>query len=178
VRRPSPRGPAAALLGLACPLIALLLVAAAAAASESTSAAAAEEGGTSMTLAPITPAKLAERMESGDAPLVIDVRSTREWYEGHIPGALHIPYRMLDKGIPLVPRDREVVVHCLGGGRASRAIPLFRNAGFPVLRRLEGDFSAWKRQGLPVETGEGTPSWEILGLPEPEKTKKARTKKE
>src|SRR5207237_10576400 len=41
-------------------------------------------------------AELHERLEAGDKSLiVIDVREDSEWKEGHIPGAIHIPFHEL-----------------------------------------------------------------------------------
>lgn len=37
------------------------------------------------------PADLAAARASGNAPLIIDVRSEASWDQGHIPGAVHVP---------------------------------------------------------------------------------------
>ena len=39
----------------------------------------------------IQPAELAERIDSGTAPLILDVRTPEEYAEEHIPGAINIP---------------------------------------------------------------------------------------
>jgi rhodanese-related sulfurtransferase len=40
----------------------------------------------------ITPQALATQLEGGHAPLVVDVRSQAEFNQGHVPGAMHIPF--------------------------------------------------------------------------------------
>ena len=39
----------------------------------------------------ISPVELNARRESGDAPVVIDVRTAEEYATGHIPNAVNIP---------------------------------------------------------------------------------------
>ena len=38
---------------------------------------------------PIAPSQLAERIQEGSAPLILDVRTPEEFAEGHVPGAVH-----------------------------------------------------------------------------------------
>ena len=68
--------------GRLAPLIALLLALLPAASCGSESG---REAG-------IAPEELAARVEAGQAPLVLDVRSREEFASGHVPGALNIPY--------------------------------------------------------------------------------------
>jgi rhodanese-related sulfurtransferase len=53
-------------------------------------------------------------------PTVLDVRQTREYDDGHIPGAVNIPLHELSKRIGEVPNG-EVWVHCASGYRSSIA---------------------------------------------------------
>ena len=41
---------------------------------------------------------LAHQIESGTAPVVLDVRSESEYVSGHVPGAIHIPFHVYLKG--------------------------------------------------------------------------------
>jgi len=47
-------------------------------------------------------------------------------------------------------RDREVVVYCRSGSRASQAIGVLGKAGFKRLLHLEGDFTRWSEEKRPV----------------------------
>jgi len=100
----------------------------------------------------ISPAELAGRMESGDAPLVLDVRTPEEFAAGHIPGARNIPHDQLATRLDEVAgqRDVEVVVHCQSGRRAGMAEEVLQEAGFRNLRDLEGHWQAWQQGGYPV----------------------------
>jgi rhodanese-related sulfurtransferase len=101
----------------------------------------------------IEPQALSERMESGDTELlVLDVRSTAEFDEGHIPGAINIPHDVLGERIAeLGPvGERDVVVYCRSGRRAEIALETLKGAGFNRLFHLEGDYLRWSEEGRSV----------------------------
>jgi len=103
--------------------------------------------------ATITAAELAARIEAGDAPVVLDVRSEGEFAGGHIPGAVNIPHDQLATRIDELPTDHAtpIVVHCERGGRAQAATETLQAAGFTQLIDLEGDMSGWREGDHPVE---------------------------
>ncbi|MDZ7773218.1 MAG: rhodanese-like domain-containing protein [Balneolaceae bacterium] len=63
---------------------------------------------------------------------VLDVRKATEYAEGHVPGALNIAYTRLADHLDELPRDRELLVHCRSGIRASYAVGLLAREGFRV----------------------------------------------
>ena len=101
----------------------------------------------------ISPAELADRINSGKAPLILDVRSTGEYANGHIPGAVNIPYRQLRDRLPelMAYREKEIVVHCQVGPRADIARSILSAAGFLQHRELEGHMRAWEAGNYPIE---------------------------
>jgi phage shock protein E len=44
----------------------------------------------------MTPEELAREVEEGNPPVIVDVRSPRQFSEGHLPGAINIPLSELD----------------------------------------------------------------------------------
>ena len=101
----------------------------------------------------IGPQALSERMESGDTELlVLDVRSTAEFDEGHIPGAINIPHDALSARLAeLGPAgERDVVVYCRSGRRSAIALEALKGAGFSRLFHLEGDYLRWSEEGRSV----------------------------
>jgi len=107
--------------------------------------------------ASISPAQLAARIDAGDAPLIVDVRTSAEYSAGHIPGAINVPVDELDARFDAlaVAPDEEIVVHCQSGRRASAAERALREAGYTHVVDLDGSMQAWKAAGLPVESGAG-----------------------
>jgi hydroxyacylglutathione hydrolase len=53
-----------------------------------------------------------------------------------------------------IPKDRPVVLHCLGGDRSSTAISALLAAGYSNVSNLTGGIKAWQEQGFPTEKGE------------------------
>jgi glyoxylase-like metal-dependent hydrolase (beta-lactamase superfamily II)/rhodanese-related sulfurtransferase len=101
----------------------------------------------------ITAGSLAEQLDSSEPPLVVDVRSSGEWDQGHIDGALNLPLSQLPDRLGELPTDRLVVVHCVGGYRSSIAASLLRREGLPRVADLVGGIGAWESAQLAVVTG-------------------------
>jgi rhodanese-related sulfurtransferase len=101
----------------------------------------------------IEPQALSERVDSGDTELlVLDVRSTAEFDEGHIPGAINIPYDAVGERIAeLGPAgERDIVVYCRSGRRSAIALETLKGAGFSRLFHLEGDYLRWSEESRSV----------------------------
>ena len=94
-----------------------------------------------------------QQIEVGTAPLILDVRTEREYQEGHVPGAILIPHTALTDRLDEIVqhKDHGVVVYCKAGTRASFASKLLTDAGFKNVRHLDGDMSGWIENQLPVE---------------------------
>jgi hydroxyacylglutathione hydrolase len=100
----------------------------------------------------IDPDALAERMDSPDGILVLDVRDPDEYAEGHIPGSTHIPYGQLIDRLGELPRDRTIVTVCSGGKRSGLAASLLQREGFAgVIHVGHGGVGTWRDRGRPVE---------------------------
>ena len=97
----------------------------------------------------ISPARLAEMLEAGDAQ-VIDVREDHEHDAGHIAGDRHIVLPSLTDEAGSLDKDRPVVVYCRSGSRAEVAADALQASGYQAYN-LEGGFSAWHEQDLPSE---------------------------
>ncbi len=102
----------------------------------------------------LTPSALLAKIDEGTAPLVVDVRTRREFAEGHIPGAINVPLASLLLSGANVPGDRgnDVVLYCGRGPRARMAAAVLRRAGFQRVSFLDGHITAWRKAGLREET--------------------------
>jgi len=101
----------------------------------------------------ITTQELADRIRSGSAPAILDVRSDGEFADGHIPGAIHIPHGDLSERMGELPiqHDGELVVYCKSGLRAGWAEKTLSDAGYTNVRDLKGQWKAWKADGYASE---------------------------
>ena len=98
---------------------------------------------------------LLARMSHGDnATVVLDVRTPKEFADGHVPGAINISHDQLEGRLSELDadRDRDVVVYCRSGHRAGIALDMLEKAGFKRLYHLEGDYMGWTAAQRPVET--------------------------
>ena len=100
----------------------------------------------------IAATELSARRASGDAPVVIDVRSAEEFAAGHIPGALNIPFDQVAKRISEVDAPHGVALYCMVGPRARKGESALLGAGYTSVLHLEGGLAAWQAAGLPVES--------------------------
>ncbi|HET7377076.1 MAG TPA: rhodanese-like domain-containing protein, partial [Anaerolineae bacterium] len=87
---------------------------------------------------------LHEEMQSGNSPILLDVRHAAEFEAGHIRGARHIengdlPYIDLD-----LPYDQPVAMHCRIHDRATAAYSILRRRGYKNLVLMDGGFNAWE----------------------------------
>jgi len=108
----------------------------------------------------LTPPELQRSLREPPVPLVIDVRSPREFASdpGHLPGSVNIPLERLNAWIeserPLhVAGGRAVVAVCRSDARAALAVRRLRRAGFRDARVLGGGVAGWADAGLPIERG-------------------------
>lgn len=56
-----------------------------------------------------------------EGAVLIDVRSSEEFDEGSVPGAINIPVDLLPDNIGKIPTDKPIIVFCKSGNRAGKA---------------------------------------------------------
>lgn len=95
----------------------------------------------------ISPDQLAQQIEAGTAPLIIDVRTEEEYLNGHVPGARLIPHDKIGNYTESLSshKDRPIVVYCRSDNRAQMAIDTLEKAGFKKVHLLKGSFQAWQQ---------------------------------
>ena len=100
-----------------------------------------------------SPTGLLDRINRGDAPVVIDVRSRGEFAAGHVPGAVNVPFTSVLVGSDgvRVPTSQALVVYCGHGPRAWLAGEVLRWRGYERVTYLRGHMAAWRRAGLREE---------------------------
>ncbi|MBF0214405.1 MAG: metalloregulator ArsR/SmtB family transcription factor [Magnetococcales bacterium] len=103
---------------------------------------------------PLPRETLLARMREGIVT-VLDVRPPEEYAAGHLPRAVNIPLRELERRLHELPPGREVVAYCRGAWcvLSFEAVATLRQQGFDA-RRLEEGFPEWQLAALPVEEGE------------------------
>lgn len=135
-----------------------------------------------MAIKEITPPQARDVLTKDASAVYIDVRTPREFENGHPVGAVNIPVAFPDPARGMVlnpdfvsvveknfPKDAKLVLGCQAGGRSARAASLLAEAGYQDLTNMLGGFggmrdqtgrvitAGWEESGLPVskENGEG-----------------------
>ncbi|HAT31766.1 MAG TPA: sulfurtransferase [Janthinobacterium sp.] len=83
---------------------------------------------------------------------VLDVRDAKEYANGHLRDAKHIPLAELAQRIAELDKlkARTIVVVCHKGARSASAVKQLAKAGFTDVISLDGGVAAWQSAGLPV----------------------------
>jgi membrane protein DedA with SNARE-associated domain/rhodanese-related sulfurtransferase len=106
-------------------------------------------------MARISVTELYELIQSGAAPVIVDVRSptARALEPRWIPGALHVPVQAVALHVRELPRDRDIILYCTCPNEASaaRVAQMLMNNGLKRVRPLHGGLDAWIAAGYAVE---------------------------
>lgn len=86
------------------------------------------------------------------APLVLDVRTTEEWSQGHLPWAHHVDRGFLELRIEALAPDREqpILCYCASGTRSLLAADALRQIGYRNVASLTGGILAWRQAGYEI----------------------------
>ena len=83
------------------------------------------------------------KLERGDQPFLLDVRTPEEYGPWHIDGTVNVPIQNVLAGrVADVPRDREIITICSHGNRSATAAQALGGAGYRVTS-LHGGMAAW-----------------------------------
>ena len=102
----------------------------------------------------------AAELQRLDSAILIDLRDVRELQKmGVVPRAFHAPRGMLefwaDPDSPyhktVFRTDRKLVLFCASGLRSALAARTLQDMGMQNVLDMEGGFTEWKMQDLPVD---------------------------
>ena len=79
-------------------------------------------------------------MDSGEEHIILDTREQDEFDEGHIPGAILIPYTQIEnKAEKMLPdKDKLILVYCRSGRRSKIAAESLVKLGYTNVREFGG----------------------------------------
>lgn len=80
-----------------------------------------------------------QKMKNIPGAVLLDVRTKDEYANAHIPNSWNIPLNELQTVVSKIPeKSTPLFVHCLSGGRSSRAVQFLRNSGYTDVTDLGG----------------------------------------
>jgi rhodanese-related sulfurtransferase len=99
----------------------------------------------------LSPQQVTQKVNNEDAK-VIDIRAKDEFNKGHLPNAINIPARDVQKRIgELEPfKDQPVIIICKTGTTAGATGAILAKEGFNKLFKLRGGILEWQNSNLPL----------------------------
>jgi rhodanese-related sulfurtransferase len=99
----------------------------------------------------VTPIEATQLINHENA-VIVDVREDKEFVEGHIVNAIHIPLGALNDRLNELTRHKtkHVIVNCRSGHRSAMACKTLRKEGFENVSNLKGGVLAWQSANLPL----------------------------
>jgi rhodanese-related sulfurtransferase len=96
------------------------------------------------------PVEISHQIKKGEDVAIFDVRESKDFKKGHVPGAISLPQEKWSKMAGL-RRDAMNIVYCYAqnchmGAHAARQ---FAAKGYSVME-MDGGFESWKEQGLQI----------------------------
>ena len=88
----------------------------------------------------ITPEEAKKIMDSGEEHIILDTREQDEYDEGHIAGAILIPYTEIEnKAEETMPdKDKLILVYCRSGRRSKIAAESLAKLGYTNVKEFGG----------------------------------------
>ena len=87
-----------------------------------------------------------EKLAKAGNGTTLDVRTPKEYAEGHVNGSINMNYFDKDfkNQVGKLDKAKPVYVYCHSGGRSSKAMSIMKSQGFATVYNLTGGYSAWK----------------------------------
>jgi len=87
---------------------------------------------------------------NGKSPVLLDVRESDEWRQGHLEGAIPLPRGFLEIKVEAAIPDKNtpIIAYCAGGVRSLLAAKVMREMGYQNITSMAGGYGAWKNGGF------------------------------
>ena len=87
--------------------------------------------------------------------VVIDIRDSNSYLDGHIAKARNIPGNQIEKSIDKLKafKDRPVIIVCMRGQSSMQVAAKLRKLGFEKAQSLKGGMLAWSNASMPIKKG-------------------------
>ena len=100
--------------------------------------------------------------------VILDVRKTDEFAEGHIKGAILIDQFQSDfveQAQAKLPKEKTIAIYCRSGRRSANAAGKLADVGYKCVN-LKGGILAWKEAKMPVVTLEQEKNGQTKAFPD------------
>jgi len=87
--------------------------------------------------------QLKEKLDAGQAPVLLDVREPTEWEIARLDNAILMPVAQVPTRVNELSTADEIVVYCKTGARSGRITNFLRELGFRKVKNLVGGIDEW-----------------------------------
>lgn len=108
-----------------------------------------DAGGELDSVESVTADQLAEMIEEGQEPDIVDVRKKSEYQSEHLVGADNFPLDDINKNLGSFDGDSRKFIHCAGGYRSMITISILKARGFHDLVDIKGGFKSLAETNIP-----------------------------
>lgn len=103
----------------------------------------------------ISAKQLKQKLESDDAPVVINVLSQEQHRQAHVPGSINIPVDRIEDEIEAHVSDKnnEIIVYCANEScqASPKAAAKLKDMGYERVLDFEGGLEGWDKEGFDLE---------------------------
>jgi molybdopterin/thiamine biosynthesis adenylyltransferase/rhodanese-related sulfurtransferase len=87
---------------------------------------------------------------NGKSHVILDVRESDEWRQGHLTGAVALPRGFLEIKVETAIPDKNtpIIAYCAGGVRSLLAGKMLKEMGYQNVTSMAGGYNAWKNGGF------------------------------
>lgn len=99
----------------------------------------------------MTPQQVNELLtKNGKSHVILDVRESDEWRQGHLEGAVPLPRGFLEIKVESTIPDKNspVIAYCAGGVRSLLAAKVMKEMGYKDVTSMSGGYNGWKNGGF------------------------------
>ncbi len=96
-----------------------------------------------------------EKLVKENKVTLVDVRTAKEFAEGHIAGAINIDWKnrhFAENAIKNITNEKPVAIYCRSGNRATKAMYVLGALGFNEVYNLDKGIKSWKKANKPLKT--------------------------
>ncbi len=89
----------------------------------------------------------AEKLKGTTNAKLVDVRTSEEFQQGAIEGAINIDFQANDfeSKISQLDKNQPTFIYCQAGGRSGKALKKMRELGFKEVYELQNGYRSWKK---------------------------------
>ncbi len=85
--------------------------------------------------------------------VLLDIRTPKEFKDGHIQGALLLDYYSRDfvSRLKTMDKDKNYLIYCRSGNRSGKSMAIFAKLGFGRAYHMDSGLVGWSRAKFPLE---------------------------